>query len=415
MPRAATRGGGQEVGVARSARRVAIFSALYPPHVGGVESFTLGLARELASRGDEVTVVTNDTEGVGAGLRAEGGVEVVRLPCAPLLDGRLPLPRALATRRALDRALGGRELDGVLVNARFYPHSLLGMRCARERGLTPVVLDHGSDWLSLGSPGPDAAVRAYERAVTALGRRWSPAYYGISERSAEWLARLGIAAAGVIPNAIDAAAYREGASERDFRSELGVAPGAPLVAFAGRLVPEKGVRALVAASRDKRLASMGAVVALAGDGPLEGEVRAACEGGRSALRWVGRLGRADTAALLGQADLMCLPSRSEGFATTLLEAGACGCPSLVTDVGGAREVTAGGSCGRVMADAAPETVARELAGLLADRAGLAEMGERCRARVEREFGWDRTARAAERALDAAGRGDPAAGGRGERR
>lgn len=408
------------------ARSYAIFSAQYPPHMGGIETFTQSLAGALAARGARVLVVTNDTEGLGAGVSEEGGFEVMRLSCVPLVSGRLPLPRAGAGRSALLRELGRRELDGVLVNARFYPHSLLGMRVARERGLTPVVLDHGSAYLSLSSPALDVAVRAYEDAVTAWGRRYHASYYGISRRSAEWLAHFGIEAAGVIPNAIDAGAYRTAASGRDFRAELGVPEGAPVIASVGRLIAEKGVRSIISAAGDARLCDTGAVFVLAGDGPLADEVRAA-EG--PGLRWVGRLERADVAALLLQADLMCLPSRSEGFATALLEAAACGCPSLVTDVGGAREVVGDGlcdvpgddacagpgdgscawpgggqgdgPCGRILSDARPETLVRELLVLLGNRDALRAMGERCLARAD-AFSWDATARAVENALGYSG-------------
>lgn len=373
----------------------AIFSALYPPHLGGVEAFTQGLARELAARGHAVTVVTNDTEGLGAGRSQDGAVEVVRLPCWPLVSGRFPVPRGCAERRELLAGLRERPLDGVLVNARFYPHSLLGMRLAREHGLVPVVLDHGSAYLSFSNALLDPVVRTYERGITARGRRYGAAYYGISERSAGWLATFGIEAAGVIPNALDARAWRDAASGRDFRGELKLGER-PLVAFVGRLIPEKGVRSLVEAFRDERVLASGATCVLAGDGPLAEEVHAV-EGER--LRWVGRLDREDTAALLCQADLLCLPSRSEGFSTTLLEAAACGCPALVTDVGGAREVTDDGSCGRIMADASAKTVAREVLCLCERRDELARMGERARLRVEERFSWDKTADAFEHACE----------------
>ncbi|MFR3923757.1 MAG: glycosyltransferase [Collinsella sp.] len=43
---------------------------------------------------------------------------------------------------------------------------------------------------------------------------------------------------------------------------------------------------------------------------------------------LGRLSRKDLAALMLQSDACCLPSRSEGFSTVLLEAAACGTPLL---------------------------------------------------------------------------------------
>lgn len=388
--------GAREVGGASGARGAggasyALFSAQYPPHVGGIEHFTQGLARELRARGARVLVVTNDTEGIGDGLTCEGGVDVLRLPCWPLVSGRLPLPRSLARRRRLLDGLAEHPLDGVLVNARFYPHSLLGMRFARARGLTPVVLDHGSDYLSFSNALLDPAVRVYERAMTAWGRRYGAAYYGISERSVAWLGELGISAVGVIPNALDAAAYRLGASGRDFRRELGVGER-PLIAFLGRLIPEKGVRAILEAARDEQIECSGAAFVLAGDGPLADEVRAA--GGN--VYAVGSLDRGDAAALLTQADLLLLPSRSEGFATTLLEAAACGCPMLVTDVGGAREVVGAGRCGSILPDTRPQTIARELLELLAHPEELRAMGERARAQAD-DFSWEATARAFERA------------------
>lgn len=379
----------------------ALFSAQYPPHLGGIENFTQGLARALVARGNEVVVVTNDTEGLGAGVTHEEGVEVVRLPCRPLVSGRFPLPRHGSERRRLTEALARRPFDGVLVNARFYPQSLLGMRLARAHGLTPVVLDHGSAHLSFSSLVLDPVVRLYEHAVTRWGRRHAPRYYGISEKSAEWLAHFGIRAEGVITNAIDAAAYRDGASGRDFRSELGIAVDGLLVAFVGRLIPEKGVSALIEASRDERLREAAVTFVLAGDGPLADDVRAA-EG--PCLRWVGRLGREDTAALLSQADLMCLPTRSEGFSTTLLEASACGCPSLVTDVGGARELIPDERHGRIMPDATAETVVREVLALCGRREELRSMGQRCCELVRERFSWDATAEAVEAALTRGGTG-----------
>ena len=371
----------------------ALFSPHYPPHLGGIENFTQNLAAALARRGNDVIVVTNDTEGLGSGLSNEDGVKVLRLPCIPLVSGRFPVARHRAERRRLLSVLDAAPLAGVLVNARFYPHSLLGMRVARAHGLTPVVLDHGSAYLSFSNPALDPIVRCYERLITAWGRRYGAAYYGISEKSVDWLKSFGIEARGVINNSIDAVAYREGASARDFRSELGVGAEQTVVAFVGRLIPEKGVRALIEASRDDRLAGANATIVLAGDGPLADEVRAA-EG--ATLRWLGRLSREDTAALLLQSDLLCLPSRSEGFSTTLLEASACGCPSLVTDVGGAQELIPDQSYGRIMSDASVEQVVSGIVELASHRDGLVSMGERCRARVEGLFSWDEVARRVER-------------------
>lgn len=347
-------------------RSYVLFSAQYPPHLGGIENFTRGLAETLVGQGHDVTVVTNDTEGLGSGFVVEGGVRVLRLPCYSLISGRFPLPRLTSSHRELIEELEAMRFDGVLVNARFYPHSLFGMRFARKMGLRPVVLDHGSAWLSFSSPILDPLARLYERMMTTLGKRYDPAYFGISQKSVEWLATFGIQAEGVIPNSIDAVEYRL-SSGRNFRKELGLSESAFLIAFVGRLIPEKGVRQIIEVAKERRFKSEGAVFILAGDGPLSDEVRAAqCE----SLRWVGRLSREDTSALFQEADVMCLPSRSEGFSTTLLEASACGCPSVITDVGGARELIPDKRFGTILPDDSAETLSRTLLMVMEDRSTL---------------------------------------------
>ncbi len=368
--------------------RIAIFSAQYPPHMGGVEYFMQSLANAFAAKGIEVTVVANDTDGLGAGIVDEGGIEVVRLPCVSLAGGRLPLSRHSAERRRILRDLRNRSYDGVLVNTRFYPHSLLGLSLARRWGVRPVLLDHGSAYLSFENPVLDPFVRVWEHALTSLGRRYGAAYYGVSQKSCEWLRTFGIEASGVISNSIDAEDYRACSSGRDFRTELGLGTEQPMVAFVGRLVSEKGVPAIIEASRATQLRDRGVVFVLAGDGPLSNDVRDA-EG--EGLRWVGRLERAEVSALLQQAYLLCLPTRSEGFSTTLLEASACGCPSVVTDVGGARELIPDEGYGTVIESMRATDVVGAIA-RLADDPDLREaQAKACRGLVEKSFSWDSTA------------------------
>ena len=374
------------------ALRIAIFSAQYPPHMGGIENFTQNLARALGNRGHAVTVVTNDTNSIGAGWDREDNFDVLRLPCVPLVDGRLPLPKPSAVRRELLKELDAREFDGVLVNARFYPHSLLGMKIARARGLAPLVLDHGSAYLSFSNPLLDPCVRIYEHVMTALGKRYKPRYFGISHKSVEWLRTFGIKAEGVISNSIDAAEFRECASRRDFRAELELDKDDFLVAFVGRLIPEKGISAIIEASRTSELSNRHVVFALAGDGPLADEVKAA-EGPN--LCWMGRLGKDDVSALLQQSDALCLPSRSEGFSTTLLEAGACGCPAVVTDIGGARELIPDEHYGTIIKSMAASSIIAAIVHLADDPLLLMEQRRDYQSLVEKNYSWNSTAESVE--------------------
>ena len=361
-----------------------IFSAHYPPHLGGIETFTYNLSHSLVKRGDPVLVVTNDTNCVGAGITDDGGVTVLRFPCCPLVDGRFPLQKYNSKTRELKKWLGEQKVDGVLINARFYPHSLMGMRFAHSKGLRPIVLDHGSAWLSFSNPILDPIVRFYERAITAYGKRYGAAYYGISAKSAEWLQTFGIKAAGVIPNSIDADEYVACSSGRQFRRELGLDDSALVVAFVGRLIPEKGIRQIIKASQSVELVERNVVFVLAGSGPLEGEARTA-QGPN--LHYVGRLTRQDTSALLQSADLLCLPTRSEGYSTTLLEAASCGCPAVVTDVGGARDLIPNEAYGTIVESMSSECIIKALKSLADDRDRIKKQSAMSSAFVREHCSW----------------------------
>ena len=123
---------------------ICIFSALYEPHVGGVETYTKGIANALVKKGHRVIVVTNNTDNALEQESAKG-IEIVRLPCSPLLNGRFPLSKKYASSDALWKWLDSQAVDHVVVNTRFYPLSILGLKFARKKGIEPVLIEHGSE------------------------------------------------------------------------------------------------------------------------------------------------------------------------------------------------------------------------------------------------------------------------------
>ena len=379
----------------------AIFSAQHLPYIGGIETFTDNLSKALALRGHNVTIVTNNTEGLCERESLAEKITIVRLPCHPLLKGRLPLPKPLSRNRTkLIDAILNQKFDGVLINTRLYPHSLLGMSIAEKQGLTPVVLDHGSAYLCFSNPFIDPFVKVYEDVITAWGKaRRAADYYAISKQSAKWLEHFGIKAKGVISNSIDASAFRKMASSRNFKVELGLKPYALLIAFIGRLIPEKGIHQMIEVAQYPNIIRKDVHFVIAGKGPLAEKARAA--GGN--LHYIGPITRQDASALLQQAYLHCLPSRSEGFASSLLEASACGCPSVTTNVGGAAELFPSPEHGSIISSSEPSEIARAIV-TLADNPELRHrQSYACQKIVEQKFSWEMTAQLLETAFSKARR------------
>lgn len=362
-----------------------IFSSLYKPNVGGVEEFTAGLAEVLARHGHRVVIVTNHLPGTLHEEVQEDGTKVFRLPSRLLVGGRFPVPKKDATFKVLWRKVCEIPCAGVLVNTRFYIHSLLGSSFAKSKGLSPVVLDHGADYLTFGSAALDALVKLYEHGITGLLKRRGVRFYGISEASSEWLRTFGIQSEGVIGNAIDAEAFARSSSGRLFIGKNVSHPDPLRVCFVGRLIPEKGLGALVEAMG--RLQSEPIELYIAGDGPLRASI--------SEMRLpntvlLGRLSRADLSSLYAQCDLFCLPSRSEGFCSSFLEACACGTPSLITRVGVVADVIEDERFGTLLGAADAAEVASKLLRLSRNRGLLEEQGRNARHQARKLFSWEST-------------------------
>lgn len=119
----------------------------------------------------------------------------------------------------------------------------------------------------------------------------------------------------------------------------GRSPGAPFrVLTVGRLDPIKNQGMLIRAFGRLREHVPDAELWIAGEGPSRPELESLLLslGLDDCVRLLGF--RDDVRSLLAKADLLVLPSHSEGFGITLVEAMACEVPVLASNVGGAGEV-----------------------------------------------------------------------------
>lgn len=380
---------------------ICIFSALFEPHVGGVEAYTKGLATALAKKGNKVIVVTMNTESAPSEDVIDS-IKILRLPCYNLLKGRYPIPKKNADYRKAWKTLESLNYESVIINTRFYPLSIEAARFASNAGIQPIVIEHGSAYLTLGNHVVDPFIHRVEKILIHQINKYDPHFYGVSKKASEWLSQFGITAEGEIHNAIDCVQFCSESSGRNFREELGIGSDSVLISFAGRLVPEKGLIELIEAARllektpegcDGKLA-----IAIAGNGPLFSKAEKTKPNN---IILLGGLSREDLASLMMQSDACCLPSRSEGFSTVLLEAAACGTAPLATDVGGMQEIAPDDRFGFLIDSMEPSDIASSIQAACRSEIGLTQMGLNVKRRVENKFNWSETAKEAISAMESA--------------
>jgi len=381
-----------------------IFSSHYLPNIGGIEKYTQNLADALLEMGNRVIVATMNTFDLPQNELLEQNLEIIRLPCYKTLGGRYPVPRRNKAYRAeLDR-IRHLAVDYVVVNARFYLLSYIGVKLAKQKGIVPIIIDHSSSHLTMGNSLIDFFVYSSEHLLTNNIKRFPAHYYAVSKASVEWLHHFNIQAHGVLNNAIDAKEFRASSSNRDFRNELGLGEESFIVCFVGRFIPEKGIKQLIESA--KLLAGFPDIQFLfAGSGSLEGYLH---KQHLPNVHILGRLDSSDIAALFLSANVNCLPSRSEGFATTLLEAAACGLVSVSTKIGGAEELIPTDEHGVFLDSQNNQEIADAILMLYNNPTKRRIIGENARLHVEKMFSWEKTAQALEIACEKANNHEQAA-------
>jgi glycosyltransferase involved in cell wall biosynthesis len=223
----------------------------------------------------------------------------------------------------------------------------------------------------------------------ALLARYS-GYLSVGRRSREYLVSHGVDPTRIFasPHAVDndcfaagAAPHLTGSCREAARRQCKARPGDFLVLFAGKLEAKKrpldAVRAVAAMGP-------GTVLAIAGSGRLESEVRT--EAARLGVRIapLGFVNQHQLGAVYAAADCLVLPSaHDESWGLVVNEAMATGLPAVVSDqVGCAPDLVVPGETGEICRANDPDDLARALERLRA-RGAREAMAPACRARVAR--------------------------------
>jgi glycosyltransferase involved in cell wall biosynthesis len=359
---------------------------------GGPSKVCRETCRALARRGWEPTIYTTNLDYPGGVLDVPLGDEVVeegvRTRHFPVLFR--PYLWSPAMGRALRRDLSGFDLVHVHGLYRFPMTAAAWL--ARRRGVPYLIRPHGSldPYVYVRGHSPRMK-RIHERLLDYRILRGAAAVHYTTQEELEHARRLGLGERGVVvPNGLDLSRYEELPPRGEFRRRHGLGER-PVVLHLGRINWVKGLDVLVESFHRLRDRFPEARLALAGPDnegygeTVRGWIRE--RGMEEACLFPGMLRGREVLEALVDADVFALPSYSENFGMSVVEAMACGAPVAISDrVSIWREVERNGA-GRI---APPEAgpFSKALAELLDDPALRGETGRRGRDFVRRELDWD---------------------------
>ena len=391
-------------------RILVVSSIFHPNRIGGAEAVALLLARELSARGHGVDVLASTgRRGGPPGLaeRAVDGVSgVVReapsVGLYDLLESNRPQP-GLPTR-AIHHALQAHSphwerLAGEALRRAppdvVHTHNIVGLttavwRAARSAGVPIVHTLHDYHLLCsrttlLRRDGTSCVAPPWPCRLLARAKLAPADAVSVLTAPSRFTLERHLAAGAfprarhlVVPNAPEPVP-----ADRPAREPAAANHGL----FLGQLQAHKGVRELLTAVMTLAAGRPEFRFALAGEGPLRGEVERFCAGQAGACRYLGRIDGAQREAAFAEAGFLVLPSLwPEVAGLVLVEAAARGLPVITTARGGCGEYVTNGETGQIV-EPEPGALAAAMARYLDDPELARRHGQ---AGARRAAAWTRT-------------------------
>lgn len=353
-----------------------------------LDLFCRGLLRELSAC-YEVVALSSPGRELEAIARREGvrtiGVPM-RRPIAPLHDGvsllrmirvfrreRPQLVHSMTPKAGLLSMIAAR-VAGVPVRV----HTFTGLLFPTATGLRRRLLMLADRWICRC---------ATQVVAEGEGVRADLLQYGITRKPVQVLGYGNV-------RGIDLASYDRTpdvlARAAEIRTSLGIPKSGFTFLFVGRFARDKGIEELVEVFGQLIAEGWDAHLLLVGEedrsDPLTEQTRRLLAE-TPQIRAVGW--QEDVRPWYAASDALVFPSHREGFPNCVIEAGALGLPSIVTDINGSREIIRDGENGRILPPQERPALLGAMREMVADRELARRMGDRARplvaARYEQGF------------------------------
>lgn len=348
-----------------------------------LDYFLKGVMADLVKAGNEVVAVSSPGPWM-AGVRAVEGVKVIEVP----MERRISPFKDLRSLWRLYKVIRAERPD--IVHSFTPKAGLLAMMASKLAGIkirvhtfTGLVFPTAEGLKKRLLMTTDKFTCSCATNIIAEGQgvRKDLIDAGITKKEVRVLGHGNI-------RGIDLAYYDHTPEVMELADKLRV-PDVFTFLFVGRVVRDKGIAELVQAF--ERICSDNQAVRLVLVGPFENDVDPVPEdirhriGETPAIITTGEQTGIDLLAWYAASDCFILPSYREGFPNTVIEAGAMGLPSIVTDINGSREIITDGINGLIVPPRDADALYNAMCKILDDNCFRESVASICREMIASRF------------------------------
>ncbi|OWT33254.1 glycosyl transferase family 1 [Methanobrevibacter sp. 87.7] len=299
----------------------------FPPHIGGVGVHINSLAHELVKRGHTVYVITyphkdiKDIDGIHV-----IGTKGVNIP------GLRGLGFYFNAKKELKKLCEKENID-IIHGHYLVPAGLVAVEVGEKLNIKTYVTAHGSDIFELYNKKP------YTHHIIKKVLKKADIVLAVSHALYDNILKIDVNGLSkklrLYQNSVDISKFNQ-ENNYDFKKELkeeyNLNNDYPILVFVGNLIPRKNVNSIIEA---KKIAKTNYNLVIVGDGPEKDNLKKLAENVDN-IYFTGA--RRDVEKILPNCDTLILPSHTESFGLVLIEALACGCSVIGSNVGGIKEI-----------------------------------------------------------------------------
>lgn len=364
------------------------FAGFFAPHKGGAEDVMNQTLEHLARAGYNVDLITCNTEKV-LSHEISNGVEIWRVPCWNMLHGTYPVPLPLPDTFRIVNKLFHKKHDAVYSYCRFYPSTFWAMVFSKMKRVPFVLIEFGTRHTVTDHKVVNFFGEIYDHTFGSIAVGSTTTLIGICHATESFLAHIGGKNIVLIspPTGLDMTIFKK--NNTPLKQQLGLQDKI-VISSVSRLIFAKGVQDLISAFPSIKEKTPNAVLIIVGDGPYKQElVNLANKIDNKNIIFTGFKNAAEIADILNISDVFVSPSYSEGLlAGTIIEAGAIGIPSVISDVGGAREIIQDRKNGLFVQPRDISAIAEKVCELIHDKSLHSEISTNISLLIHERWNWD---------------------------